>query len=155
VEYPDFLTFFFEQALLKHKISPPIAWMKFCISTCAKFTGDRIRFLMLPLPLAVPDLMPFFPCFLYGNATSTIPYQYAPRQKQAFEFCASKESRRGSHTYEINNWLWNFGRNPASNSVAKTQRISRKSRSEMSWRAWDTLQARKWRAAEADSEAST
>jgi hypothetical protein len=36
------------------------------------------------------------------------------RQKQAFEFgCAdgaSQGTRRGSHVYEINTWMWNFGR---------------------------------------------
>ena len=32
--------------------------------------------------------MPLFPCFLHGNAMSTIPYtgKYAPRQKQARAF---------------------------------------------------------------------
>ncbi len=76
-------------------------------------------------PSAVPTLyvgsiedllgrVPFFPCFLDGNTTSTIPHKYAPRQKQAFEYgCADgsgQGSRRGSHVYEINSWLWNFGR---------------------------------------------
>jgi hypothetical protein len=93
------------------------------------------------------------------GTTSTIPYKYAPRQKQVFKFgCAngaSKESRRGSYVYEINTWLWNFGRpqpRVGDLSVAKTERIRRKSRSETSRRAWETRKARK-RAAEADSEA--
>ncbi len=30
--------------------------------------------------------VPLFPCYLDGNTTSTIPYKYAARQKQAFEF---------------------------------------------------------------------
>ena len=45
--------------------------------------------------------VPLFSCFLNGNATSTIPNKYAPRQKQAFEFgCADgagQGSRRSSH----------------------------------------------------------
>ncbi len=52
-------------------------------------------------------------CFLEGNATSTIPHQYSSRQKVAFECsCANSAGptlRRGSHVYEINTWLWNFG----------------------------------------------
>jgi hypothetical protein len=63
----------------------------------------------------------------------------------------SKESRRGSHVYEINciinTWLWNFGRpqpRVGGLSVAKTEMIRRKSRSETSQRAWDTRQARNW-----------
>ena len=45
-----------------------------------------------------------------NNTTSTIQYKYAARQKQAFEFgCADGQgpaSRRGSHVYEINDWMW-------------------------------------------------
>ena len=77
--------------------------------------------------------MPLFPCFLHGNNTSTIPYtgKYAHRQKQAFKFgCAdgaSQGSRRGSHVYEINTWLWNFGRpqpRVGGLSVVKTERFA-------------------------------
>ena len=101
----------------------------------------------------VEDLLgrvPLFQCFLDGNTTSTIPYKYAARQKQAFEFgCADGQgqaSRRGSHVYEINTWLWNFGRpqpRVGGLSVAKTERIRRQARSETSRRAWETRKARK------------
>ncbi len=51
-------------------------------------------------------MVPLFPCFFYGNTTSTIQYKYAGHQKQAFEFgCADGQgpaSSRGSHVYEIN-----------------------------------------------------
>jgi hypothetical protein len=94
-------------------------------------------------------------CFLDGNTTATIPYKYAAFQKQAFEFgCADGQagpvSRRGSHVYEINTWLWNFCRpqpRVGGLSVAKTERISRESRSKTSRRAWEIKQASK-RAAE-------
>ncbi len=106
--------------------------------------------------------VPLFPCFLNGNATSTIPNKYAPRQKQAFEFeCAdgaSQGSRRGSHVYEINAWLWTFGRPqpPVGGlSVAKTDRIRRKSKSEAAQRAWKTKTARKRRAAEEASSSDS
>ena len=90
------------------------------------------------------------PCFLDRNTTSTIPHKYAPRQKQAFEYgCADgsgQGSRRGSHVYEINNWLWNFG-SPQPRigglSVAKTERIRRQSRSETARRTAATKKARK------------
>ena len=55
-------------------------------------------------------------------------------------------SRRGSHVYEINTWLWNFGRpqpRVGGLSVAKTERIRRQARSETSRRAWETRKARK------------
>jgi hypothetical protein len=81
--------------------------------------------------------VPLFPCFLDGNATSTIQYKYAGRLKQAFKIgCADGQgpaSCWGSHVYEINDWLWSFGRpqpRVGGLSVAKTEEISRKSRSE-------------------------
>jgi hypothetical protein len=51
-----------------------------------------------------------------------------------------------SHVYEINTWLWNFGRpQPRAGglSVAKTEKILRKSRSEAAKRAWATKLASK------------
>jgi hypothetical protein len=52
---------------------------------------------------------------------------------------------------DINDWLWNFGRpqpRVGGLSVAKTERIRRKSRSETSRRAWETRKARKMAAEE-------
>jgi hypothetical protein len=101
----------------------------------------------------VEDLLgrvPLIPCFLDGNATSTIPHKYSGRQRDAFECgCADgagPTTRRGSHVYEINTWLWNFGRpqpRVGGLSVAKTEKIRRKSRSEASKRGWATKRARK------------
>ncbi len=83
------------------------------------------------LSRGVEDLfgrVPLIPCFLGGNATSTIPHKYSNQQKDAFEYCcadgAGPTSRRGSHVYEINTWLWNFGRpqpRVGGLSVAKTE----------------------------------
>ncbi len=101
----------------------------------------------------IEDLLgrvPLFPCFLDGNTTSTIPHKYAPRQKQAFEYgCADgsgQGSRRGSNVYEINTWLWNFGRPQpriSGLSVAKTEGVRRQSRSETARRGAETKKARK------------
>jgi hypothetical protein len=80
-----------------------------------------------------------------------LPHKYSNRQKDAFECgCADgagPTSRRGSHVYEINTWLWNFGRpqpRVGDLSVAKTEKLRRKSRSEASKRGWATKRARKW-----------
>ena len=93
--------------------------------------------------------VPLIPCFLDGNATSTIPHKYSSRQKDAFECgCANgagPTSRRGSHVDEIYTWLWNFGRpqpRVGDLSVAKTEKLRRKSRSEASKRGWATRRAR-------------
>ena len=105
------------------------------------FTDGRVEDLLGRVPL--------IPCFLDGNATSTIPHKYSSRQRDAFECCcadgAGPNSRRGSHVYEINTWLWNFGRpqpRVGGLSVAKTEKIRRKSRSEAAKRAWTTKRAR-------------
>ena len=80
-----------------------------------------------------------------------LPHKYSSRQKDAFECgCADgagPTSLRGSHVYEINTWLWNFGRpqpRVGDLSVAKTEKLRRKSRSEASKRGWATKRARKW-----------
>ena len=67
---------------------------------------------------------------------------------------ASQGSCRGSHVYEINTWLWNFGRpqpRVGGLSVVKSEEIRRRSRSETSRRAWKTRQARKRAADEEES----
>jgi hypothetical protein len=76
-------------------------------------------------------------------------------QKQAFEFgCAdgaSQGTRSGSHVYETNTLMWNFGRSQPQIDgflVAKTETIRRKFKSEVSRRAKNTRQARKRAAAE-------
>ncbi len=101
----------------------------------------------------VEDLLgrvPLIPCLLDGNATSTILHKYSSRQKDAFECCcadgAGPTSRRGSHVYEINTWVWNFGRpqpRVGDLSLAKTEKLRQKSRSEASKRGWATKRARK------------
>jgi hypothetical protein len=132
------------------------------LHTSGTMESNGIRKLYEPSPVPTlcvgktEDLLgrvPLFPCFLNGNTTSTIPNKYAARQKQAFEFgCAdgaSQGSRRGSHVTEINAWLWNFGRprpRVGGLSVAKTERISKKSKSEAARRGWNTRNDRKRRA---------
>jgi len=83
-------------------------------------------------------------------------HKYAARQGLDFEFgCADRPlqgSRRGSHVYEVNTWLWNFGRpqpRVAGLSVAATQKIRKRCRGEAAKAAWKTRQARKSAAAEA------
>jgi hypothetical protein len=109
----------------------------------------------------IEDLLgrvPLFPCFLDGNTASTIPYKCAARQGRDFTFgCADRHgqgSHRGSHVYEVNTWLWNFGRpqpSVARLSVAKTEKISKRCRGAAAKSAWETRRASK-RAAEADAE---
>jgi hypothetical protein len=54
------------------------------------------------------------PLFLAGNATPTIPHVYSKHKYSGFPMgcadAASVDGRRGSNVYEVNPWLWQFGR---------------------------------------------
>ena len=121
-----------------------------CLRTVGIMESKGIHRVYEPSPVPtlyvgrVEDILgrvPLIPCFLDGNATSTIPHKYSSRQRDAFECgCADGaglNSRMGSHVYEINTWLWNFGRpqpRVGGLSVAKTEKIRREARSEASKR---------------------
>ena len=54
------------------------------------------------------------PLFLLGNATPTIPYELRKYQRNRFPYgrtdTAQESCRRGCNVYELNAWLWHFGR---------------------------------------------
>jgi len=58
--------------------------------------------------------VPLFPCFLQVNATPTIPHKLLHLKASAFQYgianAAAVDGRRGSNVYEVNPWLWQFGR---------------------------------------------
>ena len=58
--------------------------------------------------------VPLFPCFLQGNATPTIPHQLRHLEASAFQLgiadAVAVDGSRGSNVYEVNPWLWQFGR---------------------------------------------
>jgi hypothetical protein len=58
--------------------------------------------------------IPLMPCFLDGNATPTIPHKYSKNKASCFPAgcadAAAEDGRRGSKVYEVNPWLWQFGR---------------------------------------------
>ena len=58
--------------------------------------------------------VPLFPCFLQGNTTPTIPHKLRHRKASAFQYgiadAATVHGHRGSNVYEVNPWLWQFGR---------------------------------------------
>ncbi len=135
------------------------AFEDLCLHMTGTMESNSVKKLYEPSPVPVlyvgrvEDLLgrvPFIPCFLAGKATSTIPHTYSNRQLTACEcgraYGAGPASRKGSHVYEINTWLWAFGRpQPRIGclSVAKTQRILKVSRSEAAKRAWETKRAQK------------
>jgi hypothetical protein len=56
--------------------------------------------------------VPFMPCFLDGNSHNTLPHSRRNRANAAAGLVADSQpdSGTGSLLYEINMWLWRFGR---------------------------------------------
>ncbi len=58
--------------------------------------------------------VPLIPLFLAGNSTPTIPYLFSKHKGSGFPMgsadSAAADGRRGSNVYEVNTWLWLFGR---------------------------------------------
>ena len=58
--------------------------------------------------------VPLIPLFLAGNSTPTIPHKYSQHKRSGFPVgtcdTAAADGRRGSNVYEVNPWLWQFGR---------------------------------------------
>ena len=58
--------------------------------------------------------VPLIQLFMAGNSTPTIPHQYNQHKRSGFPvgICdtAAAYGRRGSNVYEVNPWLWQFGR---------------------------------------------
>ena len=58
--------------------------------------------------------VPLMPLFLHGNSTPTIPHQLSKHQRSKFPYgradASDRSGRKGSNVYEVNIWLWQFGR---------------------------------------------
>ncbi len=58
--------------------------------------------------------VPLIPLILVGNLTPTIPHQYSQHKRSGFLVgscdTAAVDGWCGSNVYEVNPWLWQFGR---------------------------------------------
>jgi hypothetical protein len=58
--------------------------------------------------------VPLIPLFMAGNSTPTIPHKFSKHKSSGFSMgsadSAAADGRRGCNVYEVNTWLWNFGR---------------------------------------------
>ena len=58
--------------------------------------------------------IPLIPLFLFGNSTPTIPHKYSQHKRSGFPVgscdTAAADGLRESNVYEVNQWLWQFGR---------------------------------------------
>ena len=95
--------------------------------------------------------VPLLPLFLAGNSTPTIPHLYSKRKDTGFPMmgcadAAAVDGRRGSNVYEVNPWLWPFGRGKprlGGLSVEETQVRKQAARDGQNLRAAETRQRRK------------
>jgi hypothetical protein len=94
--------------------------------------------------------VPLLPLYLAGNATPTIPHLYSRRKESGFPLgCADSAAaagRRGSNIYEVNLWLWQFGRGKprlGGLSVEETAERMQAHRDESHKRAVETRRRRK------------
>ena len=96
--------------------------------------------------------VPLMPLFLAGNSTPTILHLYSKRKDTGFPMgCADAalagvDGRRGSNVYEVNQWLWQFGRGKPSLgglSVEETQGRMQAARDERNLHAAETRRRHK------------
>ena len=90
------------------------------------------------------------PLFLAGNSTPTIPHLYSKRKDTGFPMgradAAGADGRCGSNVYEVNPWLWQFGRGKprlGGLSIEETQERMQAARDERNLRAAETRRRRK------------
>ena len=85
---------------------------------------------------------PLMPCFMAGNSTPTIPARFARHKQAAFPFGqADTDSSPGSNVYEVNVWLWQFGRGRprvGGRNVAESERRLQARMSLRQQQAWET-----------------
>ena len=88
--------------------------------------------------------------FLAGNSTPTIPHMFSKRKDSGFPYgcadSAAADGRRGSNVYEVNPWLWQFGRGKprlGGLTVKETTERKKSARDERLKRGWETRRQRK------------
>jgi hypothetical protein len=88
---------------------------------------------------------PLIPLFLAGNSTPTIPHMFSKRKESGLPYgcadSAAADGRRGSNVYEVNPWLWQFGRGKprlGGLTVKETAERNKAAREEKFKRAWDS-----------------
>ena len=91
-----------------------------------------ILYASVGLAAVVLGRVPLMPLFLLGNYTLTIAHPLLQHRSARFPHgladAADESGRKGSNVYEINQWLWQFGRAKprlGGLSVAETEELRR------------------------------
>ena len=85
--------------------------------------------------------VPLIPCYLNGNSVNTIPHCF--RCKIPREAAADSRPDNGSRLFEINMWMWRYGRTfPRQVSVDQAVELRKKRVQESRARGAETLRRR-------------
>ena len=91
--------------------------------------------------------VPLVPCFIDGNEHPTIPFSKRGSQKNQFQFGRAdtrKNKGDGSKLFEVNTWLWDFGRGlPRKNTVLEDEMIRKAVLKRARKSSWETRKRRK------------
>jgi len=89
---------------------------------------------------------PLIPCFIGGNSHPTIPYRFKDDWRIGLGDASADTQRdrgNGSRLYEVNIWMWRYGRGRSSMvSIAEAERIRAERLSESRTRAAETRKRR-------------
>ena len=87
--------------------------------------------------------VPLIPCYLNGNTINTIPHKYRSRIPREAAADSRPDSGTGSRLYEINIWMWLYGRTfPRAISVEQAVDLRKKRLQESRVRGAETLRRR-------------
>ena len=87
--------------------------------------------------------VPLIPCYLNGNTINTIPHKYRSRIPREAAADSRPDSGTGSRLYEINIWMWRYGRTfPRAISVEQAVDLRKKRLQESRVRGAETLRRR-------------
>ena len=88
--------------------------------------------------------IPLIPCYMDGQIHPTIPYRFRKSDLGGAIADSRKDNGTGSRLYELNVWLWNYGRSlPRPISVEETDKSLQKRMSESRLKGAETKKRRR------------
>jgi hypothetical protein len=88
--------------------------------------------------------VPLIPCYLNGNTANTIPHKYRSRIPREAAADSRPDSGTGSRLFEVNVWMWRYGRTfPREITVEKAVELRKKRVQESRARGAETVRRRK------------
>ena len=98
--------------------------------------------------------VPLIPCYLKGNSHNTIPFSLRQHVPNGAAADSRQDSGTGSRLFEVNIWMWRYGRSfPRKVSVMDAVEMRRERVRESRRRGAATLKRRRLAAASADAAA--